>query len=76
VARRGVRTVGRMKYLDVDGIGKVSRIGLGTWPFGSREWGYGDSYNTGAARDIVARALVLGVTLFDRKVGSAADPGF
>jgi aryl-alcohol dehydrogenase-like predicted oxidoreductase len=54
-----------MKYLDVDGIGTVSRIGLGTWQFGSREWGYGDSYATGAARDIVRRARALGVTLFD-----------
>jgi aryl-alcohol dehydrogenase-like predicted oxidoreductase len=54
-----------MKYLEVDGIGKVSRIGLGTWQFGSREWGYGDSYASGAARDIVQRALALGVTLFD-----------
>ncbi|EUA10733.1 aldo/keto reductase family protein [Mycobacterium kansasii 732] len=54
-----------MKYLDVDGIGKVSRIGLGTWQFGSREWGYGDRYASGAARDIVQRALELGVTLFD-----------
>ena len=54
-----------MKYLGVDGIGEVSRIGLGTWQFGSREWGYGDSYATGAARDIVGRALALGVTLFD-----------
>lgn len=54
-----------MKYLEVDGVGKVSRIGLGTWQFGSREWGYGDSYATGGARDIVARALALGVTLFD-----------
>jgi aryl-alcohol dehydrogenase-like predicted oxidoreductase len=54
-----------MKYLDVDGVGKVSRIGLGTWQFGSREWGYGDSYATGAARDIVGRARALGVTLFD-----------
>jgi hypothetical protein len=26
-----------MKYLDADGIGRVSRIGLGTWQFGSRE---------------------------------------
>ncbi|HEY1439820.1 MAG TPA: hypothetical protein VGF65_03055, partial [Mycobacterium sp.] len=25
-----------MKYLDVDGVGRVSRIGLGTWQFGSR----------------------------------------
>ncbi|UXA11622.1 aldo/keto reductase [Mycobacterium sp. SMC-8] len=54
-----------MRYLDVDGVGRVSRIGLGTWQFGSREWGYGDDYAAGAARDIVARALELGVTLFD-----------
>ena len=58
-------TVGKMKYLDVDGIGKVSRIGLGTWQFGSREWGYGDRYASGTARDIVKRALASGVTLFD-----------
>jgi aryl-alcohol dehydrogenase-like predicted oxidoreductase len=56
---------GLMKYVDVDGVGKVSRIGLGTWQFGSTEWGYGDSYASGAARDIVQRALALGVTLFD-----------
>lgn len=54
-----------MKYLDVDGIGKVSRIGLGTWQFGSREWGYGDGYAAGPARDIVRRARELGVTFFD-----------
>jgi aryl-alcohol dehydrogenase-like predicted oxidoreductase len=54
-----------MKYLDVDGVGRVSRIGLGTWQFGSREWGYGDSYAAGPARDIVRRARALGVTLFD-----------
>lgn len=54
-----------MKYLEVDGVGKVSRIGLGTWQFGSREWGYGDSYAAGAAHDIVRRALAMGVTLFD-----------
>jgi aryl-alcohol dehydrogenase-like predicted oxidoreductase len=54
-----------MKYLDVDGVGKVSRIGLGTWQFGSREWGYGDSYASGPAGDIVRRARALGVTFFD-----------
>ena len=54
-----------MKYIDVDGIGQLSRIGLGTWQFGSREWGYGDDYASGAARDIVRRALDLGVTFFD-----------
>ncbi len=54
-----------VKHLNVDGIGPVSRIGLGTWQFGSREWGYGDRYASGAARDIVRRALDMGVTLFD-----------
>ena len=52
-------------YLDVDGLGPVSRIGLGTWQFGSREWGYGDSYADRAAVDIVRRARELGITLFD-----------
>ena len=54
-----------MKFLDVAGLGPVSRIGLGTWQFGSKEWGYGDDYAVGAARDIVTRARALGVTLFD-----------
>jgi aryl-alcohol dehydrogenase-like predicted oxidoreductase len=54
-----------MKYLEVDGVGRVSRIGLGTWQFGSREWGYGDEYAAGPARDIVQRALALDVTFFD-----------
>src|SRR3978361_2145913 len=54
-----------MKYLDVDGVGRVSRIGLGTWQFGSRGWGYGASYASGPARDIVRRARALGVTFFD-----------
>ena len=54
-----------MKFLDVDGLGPVSRIGLGTWQFGAKEWGYGDDYAAGAARDIVTRARELGVTLFD-----------
>ena len=54
-----------MQYLDVDGVGRVSRIGLGTWQFGSREWGYGDDYAAGPAGDIVRRALAMGVTLFD-----------
>lgn len=49
----------------MDAVGRVSRIGLGTWQFGSREWGYGEDYASGPARDIVGRALALGVTLFD-----------
>lgn len=54
-----------MRTVDVPGLGPVSRVGLGTWQFGSREWGYGDSYADRAARDIVRRARELGITLFD-----------
>ncbi len=54
-----------MRFLEVPGLGQVSRVGLGTWQFGSREWGYGEGYATGAAVEIVARARALGVTLFD-----------
>src|SRR3954454_23521389 len=54
-----------MQFLDVPGLGPVSRIGLGTWQFGSREWGYGDSYAERGAREVVRRARELGVTLFD-----------
>ena len=54
-----------MRYLEVDGLGPVSRIGLGTWQFGSREWGYGDAYAERGAREIVRRARELGVTFFD-----------
>lgn len=54
-----------MKSLEVAGLGQVSRVGLGTWQFGSREWGYGEGYASGPARDIVRRALELGITLFD-----------
>lgn len=54
-----------MKFLEVPGLGQVSRVGLGTWQFGSREWGYGEGYASGAAVQIVARARELGVTLFD-----------
>jgi aryl-alcohol dehydrogenase-like predicted oxidoreductase len=54
-----------MRYLDVDGLGRLSRIGLGTWQFGSREWGYGRGYADTTAGSIVRRARELGVTLFD-----------
>ena len=54
-----------MRYLTVNTATKISKIGLGTWQFGSREWGYGEPYATQEARSIVRRALDLGVTLFD-----------
>jgi aryl-alcohol dehydrogenase-like predicted oxidoreductase len=54
-----------MRYLTADTTKKISKIGLGTWQFGSRDWGYGESYAGQEARAIVRRALELGVTLFD-----------
>src|SRR6202161_4087325 len=56
---------GFMRYLGIDTATRISKIGLGTWQFGSREWGYGEDYAGQQARDIVRRALDLGVTLFD-----------
>src|SRR5215470_8731452 len=54
-----------MRYLDLGTAKKISKIGLGTWQFGSREWGYGEEYAGQEAQAIVSRALELGVTLFD-----------
>jgi len=53
-----------VKYVEVGGV-RVSAIGLGTWQFGSREWGYGREYATKVAGTIVRRALDLGVNLID-----------
>jgi aryl-alcohol dehydrogenase-like predicted oxidoreductase len=54
-----------MRYLANGTAPKISKIGLGTWQFGSREWGYGEPYAGQVADAIVRRALELGVTLFD-----------
>jgi aryl-alcohol dehydrogenase-like predicted oxidoreductase len=53
-----------MRYVEVGGV-QVSAIGLGTWQFGSREWGYGDTYTNQTAFDITRRALDLGINLID-----------
>ena len=57
-----------MRHLQLPTSKRWSAIGLGTWQFGSAEWGYGGDYAAGpdseAAR-IVKRALELGITVFD-----------
>ncbi len=53
-----------MRYLEVAGA-RVSAIGLGTWQFGSREWGYGPAYAANDAPALVRRALEIGITLID-----------
>ena len=72
-----------MRYVEVDGL-RASAIGLGTWQFGSREWGYGETYAATVAPVIVRRAFELGITFIDtaeayglgrseRIVGAALD---
>lgn len=53
-----------MKFVEAGGA-RISAIGLGTWQFGSLEWGYGPVYAGKVAGDIVRRALDLGVNLID-----------
>jgi len=43
----------------------MSSIGLGTWQFGSMEWGYGKRYADESAIEIVQRAIELGVNVID-----------
>jgi aryl-alcohol dehydrogenase-like predicted oxidoreductase len=54
-----------MRFVEVEGLGQVSKVGLGTWQFGSREWGYGGRYAEVEAGAIVHCAIAHGVTLFD-----------
>lgn len=61
-----------MQYIEIDGM-RLSRIGLGTWQFGTREWGYGEDYATGMAPALVHRALELGITMLD--TAEAYGPG-
>ncbi len=53
-----------MRYAEALGV-RVSVIGLGTWQFGSAEWGYGRDYNDKTAGEIVRHALELGINLID-----------
>ena len=53
-----------MRYVEASGA-RLSVIGLGTWQFGSAEWGYGRDYANRVAGEIVRRAIDLGVNLVD-----------
>jgi aryl-alcohol dehydrogenase-like predicted oxidoreductase len=61
-----------MRYVEADGL-RVSVLGLGTWQFGSREWGYGEAYASEVAPALVRRALELGITMLD--TAEAYGPG-
>lgn len=53
-----------MRFVEVNGI-RMSAIGLGTWQFGSKDWGYGEHYADVEAAQIVDRALDLGINVID-----------
>ena len=61
-----------MRSIEIDGL-RTSRIGLGTWQFGSREWGYGETYARETAPALTRRALELGITMLD--TAEAYGPG-
>jgi len=61
-----------MRSIEIDGL-RVSRIGLGTWQFGSREWGYGEAYARETAPALLRRAIELGITMID--TAEAYGPG-
>ena len=48
-----------MRYLSIDTGKQISKIGLGTWQFGSKKWGYGERYAREEAGAIVRRAVGL-----------------
>ncbi|SHE64859.1 Predicted oxidoreductase [Ferrithrix thermotolerans DSM 19514] len=53
-----------MKFVKL-GDDSVSAIGVGTWQFGSKEWGYGGSYAQSTAKEILHRAIELKVNFID-----------
>jgi len=61
-----------MRYIEIEGM-RLSRIGLGTWQFGTREWGYGDGYANEIAPALLRRAAELGITTID--TAEAYGPG-
>lgn len=53
-----------MRFVEVNGV-RMSAVGLGTWQFGSKDWGYGSEYADVEAGRILERALDLGINLID-----------
>lgn len=53
-----------MRYIEAGGV-RLSVVGLGTWQFGSPEWGYGRDFEHHEALRITQRALDLGINLID-----------
>jgi len=65
-----------MRYLDIDTATRISNIGLGTWQFRAKEWGYGDGYAGPVARDIVRRDLERSQRIPGEALGERRGPVF
>jgi aryl-alcohol dehydrogenase-like predicted oxidoreductase len=53
-----------MRWVEAAGL-RMSVIGLGGWQFGTPAWNWGRDWGPAEARRICARAVELGITLFD-----------
>ena len=53
-----------VRYTGIGGD-RASVIGLGTWQFGSQEWGWGRDFTESDAEAVVNRALDLGINVID-----------
>ncbi len=58
------RSIDIMRFVKF-GDDLISSIGVGTWQFGSKEWGYGSGYARSTAKDILRRALELNANFID-----------
>lgn len=55
-----------LEYRELGKTGiKISAVGLGTWQWGSREWGWGRSYSKQDVIDAFHRAMELGINFVD-----------
>lgn len=55
-----------MEYRELGRSGiKISAIGLGTWQWGSREWGWNRSYGKQDVLDAYQKAMELGINFID-----------
>ena len=55
-----------MEYRELGKSGiKISAIGLGTWQWGSREWGWGRLYGKQDVLDAFQKAMELGINFID-----------
>ena len=55
-----------MRYIELGKSGiKVSEIGIGTWQWGSKSWGFGKRYGKEDLYRAFKKALDLGINFFD-----------